>query len=91
MQVQFVDLDDDAVGGEGKGLAPRIPGIDVGDGLFDAVGALAVGRNRKPPAAGSFEGFDVGLEGQVFAEDVVEDAVEAAGAHLGRILQFQAA
>ena len=88
---EFVDLDDDAVRGEGEELAGAVPVIDVVLDLRDVVAEAALLRDGQAPARGGVEGLAVGGEVHRLGGDVVERTDEAAVRHLFGIDELQRA
>ena len=86
---EFVDLDDDAVGGVGEELAGLVPVVDVGLDLPDVVAEAALLRDGQAPARGGVKGLAVGGEVHRLGGDVVERADEAAVRHFLGVDELQ--
>ena len=87
--VQFVDLDDDAIGGIRKLLAGRIPAGDESLDLLDIATDAALVGDGEPPGRGGLQSLIMGREVHLTDRDVVQRAHEAAVRHFLRILQLQ--
>ena len=88
MLAQGVDLEHEAVGGDGQFLALHIP---VADKVLHRVDAGQDGHlaRLESPALERHDAVVVGCEGQVVTQHEIEDGIQPATCHLGTVLQLE--
>ena len=86
---EFIDLDDYSVRRIRKGLALRVPVIDIRLYLIDIVADFPFVGDRKPPRCSSIQRFVVRREIHVRARDMIQCAPKSSSAYLFRIQEFQ--
>ena len=89
LQVETVDLDDDAVNREVQLFPFYVPIVHEVNNLRDAVCLLQHLRHAEAPLLQVLDAVVVGGVRKVLAHHIVEAEVEAAAGHLGALLQLQ--